>query len=88
MRSDFLGDCARFPGLAEAVNNGEYLVPRMTWDQCREAIEGPVGVGGGEIAPRLVDRLLNDVGEETEQLPVLQHALMRMWELWQDEREG
>ncbi len=30
MRSDFLGDCAQFPGLAEAINAGQYLVPRMT----------------------------------------------------------
>lgn len=29
MRSDFLGDCSRFAGLAEAVNNGEYLIPRL-----------------------------------------------------------
>src|SRR6185436_3346975 len=25
MRSDFLGDCAQFPGLAEAINEGQYL---------------------------------------------------------------
>jgi hypothetical protein len=28
MRSDFLGDCTQFPGLAEAINAGQYLVPR------------------------------------------------------------
>ncbi len=27
MRSDFLGDCTQFPGLAEAINAGQYLVP-------------------------------------------------------------
>jgi len=82
MRSDFLGDCARFPGLAEAVNDGEYLIPRMDRDQCRMAIEGPVKVGGAAIAPRLVNRLLNDLGENPDQLPVLQHALMRTWDHW------
>ena len=44
MRSDFLGDCAQFPGLAEAINAGQYLVPRMTRDERRAAIDGPVGV--------------------------------------------
>ena len=29
MRSDFLGDCAEFKNLAEAVNEGEYLIPRL-----------------------------------------------------------
>ena len=27
MRSDFLGDCAQFRGLAEAINEGQYLFP-------------------------------------------------------------
>src|SRR5215468_6108432 len=31
------------------------------------------------IAPTLVNRLLNDAGNNPDQLPVLQHALMRMW---------
>jgi len=51
MRSDFLGDCAQFPGLTEAINAGQYLVPRMTRDERRAAISGPVGVGGAEVAP-------------------------------------
>ena len=42
MRSDFLGDCTQFPGLAEAINAGQYLVPRMTRDERRAAIEGPI----------------------------------------------
>jgi hypothetical protein len=44
MRSDFLGDCTQFSGLAEAVSTGQYLVPRMTRDERRAAIVGPVGV--------------------------------------------
>src|SRR5262249_44671656 len=56
MRSDFLGECAQFPGLAEAINAGQYLVPRMTRDERRAAISGPVGVGGAEISPVLLTR--------------------------------
>ena len=80
MRSDFIGDCTRVRGLPEAVNDGQYLVPRMTREELRAAITGPVAVGGAEIAPRLVQRLLNDVGDDPDQLPVLQHALMRTWD--------
>jgi energy-coupling factor transporter ATP-binding protein EcfA2 len=83
MRSDFLGDCSQFRDLPEAINDGQYLIPRMTRDQRREAIKGPVAVGGAQIAPRLVNRLLNDVGDNPDQLPVLQHALMRMWQQWE-----
>jgi len=82
MRSDFIGDCMDYPGLPEAVNAGQFLVPRMTRDQLRSVITGPVAVAGGEIAPRLVARLLNDLGDDQDQLPVLQHALMRTWDNW------
>ncbi|HUQ73054.1 MAG TPA: hypothetical protein VM165_26225, partial [Planctomycetaceae bacterium] len=82
MRSDYLGDCSEIPGLAEAVNEGEYLIPRLMRDQKRDAIEKPIGVGGAKISPLLVQRLLNDVGDDPDQLPVLQHALMRMWDVW------
>ena len=83
MRSDFIGDCIDYPDLPEAVNNGQYLVPRMTRDEVRLAITGPVAVGGGEIAPRLVLRLLNELGDDQDQLPVLQHALRRTWDYWE-----
>ena len=85
MRSDFLGDCAQFSGLAEAINAGLYLVPRMTRDERRAAIEGPVKVAGAEIAPVLLTRLVNDVGDNPDQLSILQHALNRTWARWQDE---
>ena len=82
MRSDFFGDCAAFAGLSESVNRGAYLVPRLTRDQLKEIIEGPARVGGGKLAPRLVQRLLSDVSRDPDQLPVLQHALMRTWDRW------
>ena len=83
MRSDFLGDCAEFKGLAEAVNEGEYLIPRLNRKQRARAIEGPVKVGGADISPRLKQQLLNDIGDDPDQLPILQHALMRMWDHWE-----
>lgn len=83
MRSDFIGDCMDFPGLAESVNAGLYLVGRMSRDALRSAITGPVAVGGGTIAPRLVHRVLNDIGDDHDQLPLVQHALMRTWDHWE-----
>src|SRR5579872_282928 len=83
MRSDFIGDCMDYPGLPEAINAGQYLVPRMTRDELRSAITGPIAVGNGEISSRLVLRLLNDMADDQDRLPVLQHALMRTWDYWQ-----
>ena len=80
MRSDFLGQCSRFRGLPEALNQSQYLIPRLTRDQQREAIEGPIRMADALIEPALVQRLLNDLGDNPDQLPALQHALMRTWE--------
>jgi len=83
MRSDYLGECDNFFGLPEALNLSQYLVPRLTRRQRRQAIEGPVRLFSARIAPRLVDRVLNDMGDQSDQLPVMQHALMRTWDHWQ-----
>jgi WD40 repeat protein len=80
MRSDFLGDCAIFRGLPEAINDGQYLTPRLTREQCGEAIANPARVFDGEVEPPLVNRLLNDFGPDPDQLPLLQHAVMRLWD--------
>src|SRR5882762_1905777 len=82
MRSDFIGDCAQFPELTRKINDSHYLIPQMTRDQKRRAIEGPVAVGNAKVAPRLVQQLLNDLGDNPDQLPILQHALMRTWSYW------
>jgi len=83
MRSDFIDECTEYTGLTEKINQGHYLVPRMTRDEIRAAITGPVKVSGARISERLVTRLLKDAGSDPDQLPVLQHALMRTWGNWQ-----
>lgn len=82
MRSDFIGSCSIFPGLTTLINHSNYLVPQMTRDQKKMAIEGPIAVAGGRISQRLVKRILNEVGNEQDQLPIIQHALMRTWDYW------
>ena len=75
MRSEFLGDCAQFPGLAEALSEAQYLIPRLSRAQREEAIRGPLDLFGICIDDALVQRLLNDAGDDPDQLPALQHAL-------------
>ena len=42
----------------------------------------------GSISEPLVNQLLNDVGDNPDQLPILQHALMRTWNYWVDHRRN
>ena len=68
-----------FRNLPEAISQNLYLTPRLTREQTETAIVGPARVCGGEVDPVLVNRLLNEISPDPDQLPVLQHALMRMW---------
>ncbi|MCK5538378.1 MAG: hypothetical protein KAI79_16240 [Bacteroidales bacterium] len=87
MRSDFVSECAQFPELAELINRSNYLIPQMTRAELKTAIEGPIAVAGGKVTSNLVNQLVNDVGDNPDQLPILQHALMRSWDYWVKHRE-
>ncbi len=80
MRSEYLGECARYRDLAEEMNESQYLIPRLSRAQRRQAIEGPLKVAGSSITSKATQRILNDCGDDPDQLPLMQHALMRMWD--------
>ena len=79
MRSDFLGQAVAIHGLAEAINSGIYLTPRLGTEQIRSVITSPLALVGGSIDPVLANRLVNTLSGEDE-LPILEHALLRMWD--------
>lgn len=82
MRSDFIGECSQFQELTRLINKSNFLIPQMTRDDFRQAITGPLSVGGAEIDPQLLQHLLNAIEDKNDQLPVLQHVMMRTWEFW------
>jgi formylglycine-generating enzyme required for sulfatase activity len=79
MRSEFLGECAQFDGLAEAINRTQYLVPPMDHDGLLRAIRRPAPLYGGEVSLELAERLVADVEGREDELPLIQHGLMYMW---------
>jgi WD40 repeat protein len=82
MRSDFIGECSQFQELTRLINKSNFLIPQMTRDDFKEAIMGPLAVGGANIDPQLLQYLLNAIEDKNDQLPVLQHVMMRTWEFW------
>ncbi len=86
MRSEYLGDCARFKGLAEALNETHYLLPRMTEEELRQAIIEPAELKNGRIEDALIERLIDDIRGQEDQLPILQHTLLWMW-IQEEERQ-
>jgi len=79
MRSEFLGQCPLFRGLPEAMNDSQFLTPRLTRDQIRDTVLGPASMFNTEIEPAVVTQILNSMGTDPDQLPLMQHLLMRMW---------
>jgi WD40 repeat protein len=80
MRSEFLGHCDAFLGLPEAVSQSQFLTPRMTREQLKDAIVRPLQLFEAVAHPALVNRILNDVGTDPDSLPLMQHALLRTWQ--------
>ncbi|MGB3947073.1 MAG: hypothetical protein WBM13_03750 [Bacteroidia bacterium] len=79
MRSDYIGDCAAFKGLPELIVYSQFFVPRLKRQEIHRAIVEPAKLSGNKINNRLVERLINELGDGLDQLPILQHALNRIW---------
>jgi WD40 repeat protein len=82
MRTDFLSDCTEFDSLPDMINDGHYLIPKMTTEEKEEAIKGPATYAGATISYDLSILLRQHIIEYDVSLPVLQHALMRTWDYW------
>ena len=79
MRSDFLGACAAFPALNDALNAHLVQVGPMREDELRAAIERPAQLVGCEVEPALAERLLADVEGRPGAPPLMQFALTEVW---------
>jgi hypothetical protein len=79
MRSDYIGQCAAFRGLPEYLGFSQFFVPRLNRVQLQQVIEEPATLSGNQISRRLTERLIHDVTEGVDQLPILQHALNQIW---------
>jgi WD40 repeat protein len=82
LRADFLGHTLERPVLAQALQGRVLLIGRMTRRQLRQVIEGPAGEVSFEAG--LVERILDDVGTEPGNLPLLEFSLTLLWELQTD----
>ncbi len=79
MRSDYIGQCSAFRGLAEYIGFSQFFVPRLKRKDLKQVIEEPAILSGNRISQRLIERLVYDLSEGIDQLPILQHALSQIW---------
>lgn len=79
MRSEFLGSCAHFDGLAETINKTQFLLPRMDSQALLRAIREPARLYGGTVERELAETIIADAGRKQDQLPLMQHAMMLLY---------
>jgi len=79
MRSDYIGQCAAFRGLPEFIGFSQFFVPRLKRKEIVQVVKDPAFLHGDRISNRLVERVVYDLGEGIDQLPVLEHAMNEVW---------
>jgi WD40 repeat protein len=80
LRSDFLGETQRHPGLNQAVSQRGVIVPAMTTAELARAIAVPAERAKHPFEDVLVDRMVQDMAGREGALPLLQFALTKLWE--------
>jgi len=82
IRSDYYGKAIALDrDLSDALPVGQVNLGPMRRDELREAIVQPANIVGLTFDPALVDRILDDVGDEPGNLPLLEYALSELWDL-------
>jgi WD40 repeat protein/class 3 adenylate cyclase len=84
IRDDFYGRCAPHRELAELLIANHVLVPPMTSDELRRAIELPARRARLRVEAALGDALVGEVAEEPGGLPLLSAALVELWQARED----
>jgi WD40 repeat protein/DNA-binding SARP family transcriptional activator len=79
MRADFVNQALTHRPLADALQHGGVVLGPMARRELRRAIEEPARNRGVTCEPGLTERLLDDVGDEPGNLPLLQFALAELW---------
>ncbi|MCT9931718.1 AAA family ATPase [Planotetraspora sp. A-T 1434] len=88
VRGDLADRCAGYPALAEALQDGQFVVGPMTGPELRRVIAGPAAAAGLELESGLADAILDELGSRDGYgagvLPLLSQAMLLTWE----NREG
>lgn len=80
LRADFAGEALAFRALADQFQHNSLVLGPMNREELETAITMPARVRGVLYEAGLVQRLLDEVGNEPGNLPLLQFALTLLWE--------
>ncbi|HSO27371.1 MAG TPA: hypothetical protein VLS48_04835, partial [Anaerolineales bacterium] len=80
MRTDYESQLSKYPAFQAAAEDGHIRVTAMNAGELRSAIENPAASIGLKFEEGLVDALIREILGEPAALPLLQFALLQLWE--------
>ena len=80
LRGDFYGHALADRRLSDRLQDRVVNIGPMTRDELRSAIQEPAEKVGLRFEDGLIDRILEDVGQEPGALPLLEFLLSELWE--------
>jgi Caspase domain/Pentapeptide repeats (8 copies) len=80
LRADFVEACLTHQKLTEAIQADAVWLGAMAREHLELAIEQPAIAQGATLQPKLLAQILQDVESEENCLPLLEFALMQLWE--------
>jgi uncharacterized caspase-like protein/DNA-binding CsgD family transcriptional regulator/energy-coupling factor transporter ATP-binding protein EcfA2 len=80
MRADFLEPCLQYSTLTQLIQTQAIFMPPLLGANLEQAIAEPAKRLGYSFEPGLLGEILQDVGQEPGCLPLLQFALLELWE--------
>jgi WD40 repeat protein len=80
LRADFMGQALDHRPFADELQEGALLLGPMNREELQAAIENPAEIQGSAFETGLVARILDDVGQEPGNLPLLEFALTLLWD--------
>lgn len=80
MRADFYPKCAAHPDLAARISAHQFLLGPLDAEGLARAIEEPARRAGVELERGLMETILGDMFHQPGALPLMQQALLELWE--------
>ncbi|MBX9253028.1 CHAT domain-containing protein [Desmonostoc muscorum CCALA 125] len=80
MRADFWGDCASHDELKKLMLANQELIAPMDKIDLREAVQKQAEAVDLRFEADLLNRIFDDLDDEPGLMPLLQHALLKLWE--------
>ena len=83
LRADFWGQALSYRPFLDVLENADIKLGLMNREELRMVIEEPARLRGVSFEAGLTERIINDVGTDAGNLPLLEFALTQLWTLQQ-----